>query len=676
MSLSLVQSRALLGLEAASVTVEVHLANGLPSFTLVGLAETEVKEARERVRSAIQNAGLEFPHNKRITVNLAPADLPKDSGRFDLPMALGILAASGQIEGARLAGHEFAGELSLSGELRPVRGALAMALALHTRGIATRLVLPATSADEAALVPGGEVYGARHLLDVVRRFLPADAQAGLEADDEGWSRAHASAQADAPAYADMADVKGHAGAKRALEIAAAGGHSLLMMGEPGSGKSMLGQRFAGLLPPMRIDEALESAAIASLGGRFSTERWMHRPTASPHHTSSAVALVGGGSPPRPGEISMAHHGVLFLDEFPEFSRAALEALREPLETGTITIARAARRAEFPARFQLVAAMNPCPCGFLGAPTKACRCTPDQVVAGQSYCALIKVVALNCSKFVHFHPFAPAHSRQRLLTQSTWGGQRDAVFQASFGRCETPMDFDKRPSDDRLRASRDRSCFCQFKKEMRMPETSVLPFFERPDLSPFLVHLTRNTVDADGYTAYENLVSILGTGEIRGSTTKSGYIKGKNSAACFMDVPLGSLKYVLNESNTAPKNPRYEAYGLIFTKTLAYKKGVRPVLYLSDSELGKMGVPADELWRVVRLEAVDGTGVNWVHEREWRCKGNFTLPKNPLAALVQTTDDARKLRKHINSDPDFFESIPGSIIPLEILCQGLPYLAES
>jgi len=400
MSLSLVQSRALLGLEAASVTVEVHLANGLPSFTLVGLAETEVKEARQRVRSAIQNAGLEFPHNKRITVNLAPADLPKDSGRFDLPMALGILAASGQIEGARLAGHEFAGELSLSGELRPVRGALAMALALHTRGIATRLVLPATSADEAALVPGGEVYGARHLLDVVRRFLPADAQAGLEADDEGWSRAHASAQADAPAYADMADVKGHAGAKRALEIAAAGGHSLLMMGEPGSGKSMLGQRFAGLLPPMRIDEALESAAIASLGGRFSTERWMHRPTASPHHTSSAVALVGGGSPPRPGEISMAHHGVLFLDEFP-------------------------------ARFQLVAAMNPCPCGFLGAPTKTCRCTPDQVVAGQSYCALIKVVALNCSKFVHFHPFAPAHSRQRLLTQSTSGGQRDAVFQGEL-----------------------------------------------------------------------------------------------------------------------------------------------------------------------------------------------------------------------------------------------------
>lgn len=383
MSLSLVQSRALLGLEAASVTVEVHLANGLPSFTLVGLAETEVKEARERVRSAIQNAGLEFPNNKRITVNLAPADLPKDSGRFDLPLAMGILAASGQIDNARLAGHEFAGELSLSGELRPVRGALAMALALHTRGVATRLVLPMDSAQEAALVPGGEVYGARHLLDVVRQFVAdADAAAQLPdptpGSDDGWARIQPAPGGTAPRYADLCDVKGHVGAKRALEIAAAGGHSLLMMGEPGSGKSMLAQRFAGLLPAMSIDEALQSAAVASLGGRFGTERWMCRPTSAPHHTSSAVALVGGGSPPRPGEISRAHHGVLFLDEFPEFARSALEALREPLETGTITISRAAHSAEFPARFQLVAAMNPCPCGYLGSSLKSCRCTPAQI----------------------------------------------------------------------------------------------------------------------------------------------------------------------------------------------------------------------------------------------------------------------------------------------------------
>lgn len=390
MSLSLVQSRALLGLEAASVTVEVHLANGLPSFTLVGLADTEVKEARERVRSALQNAGLEFPNNKRITVNLAPADLPKDSGRFDLPIALGILAASGQIAGAKLAGHEFAGELSLSGELRPVRGALAMALALHTRGVATRLVLPMDSAQEAALVPHGEVYGARHLMDVVRQFV-ADGDAGAPqaapqaapGAHDGWARVQAAPGGAAPRYADLCDVKGHALAKRALEIAAAGGHSLLMMGEPGSGKSMLAQRFAGLLPAMGIDEALESAAIASLGGRFAPAQWMCRPTSAPHHTSSAVALVGGGSPPRPGEISRAHHGVLFLDEFPEFSRAALEALREPLETGTITISRAARSAEFPARFQLVAAMNPCPCGYLGSALKACRCTPAQVLRYQA-----------------------------------------------------------------------------------------------------------------------------------------------------------------------------------------------------------------------------------------------------------------------------------------------------
>ncbi len=408
-----VNSRTLLGLLAPRILIEVHLANGLPGFNLVGLADTEVKEARERVRSAIVNSGFVFPNNKKIIVNLAPADLPKESGRFDLPIALGILAASGQVDAAALSPFEFAGELSLSGALRPVRGALAMVVA--TRGQAAResvgrasgsevqWVLPPGSAEEAALVPDTPVWRAEHLRDVALRFAPASPTPSPSPSPSpsvtGWARLNPRLKSvmntppsRPPQQAgDLADIKGQAGAKRALEIAAAGGHSVLMVGPPGSGKSMLASRFSDLLPPMTLDEALSSAAVLSLAAQFKPERWGVRPTRSPHHSASAVALVGGGSPPKPGEISLAHHGVLFLDELPEFPRAALEALREPLETGVIRLARAAHRAEYPAQFQLIAAMNPCPCGMLGAhraaastsTTPRCRCTPEQVARYQS-----------------------------------------------------------------------------------------------------------------------------------------------------------------------------------------------------------------------------------------------------------------------------------------------------
>jgi magnesium chelatase family protein len=368
LSLCVLHSRAREGIEAPAVTVEVHLAGGLPALSIVGLPEMAVKESKDRVRGALLNGHFQFPAG-RVTINLAPADLPKEGGRFDLPIALGVLGASGQIRADGLSRIEMLGELALSGGLRPVTGVLPAALAARDAGRA--LILPVENADEAALVSGLTIHPADHLLQVCEHLNGTALLPPYERLDPGES---------AMEYPDLSEVRGQEQAKRALEIAAAGAHSLLFLGPPGTGKSMLANRLPGILPGMTEAEALEAAAVRSVSGRepFDPRNWRQRPFRAPHHTASGVALVGGGSNPRPGEISLAHRGVLFLDELPEFDRRVLEVLREPLESGHIHISRAARQAEFPARFQLVAAMNPCPCGYLGDPSSRCRCTAEQV----------------------------------------------------------------------------------------------------------------------------------------------------------------------------------------------------------------------------------------------------------------------------------------------------------
>ena len=365
MSLAIVHTRASVGIQAPAVTVEVHLTNGLPGLAIVGLPEAAVRESKDRVRGALLSSHFDYPA-RRITVNLAPADLPKDGGRFDLPIALGILAASGQLPGDVLEEHEFLGELALSGVLRPVRGSLAASLA--ARDAQRAIVVPGDNAAEAAFVPGARVHAATHLLEVTAHLRGDERLACVAAE---WPRMHGKTGLD------LADVHGQPQARRALEIAAAGGHSLLFVGPPGSGKSMLASRLPSILPPLEEAEVLEVAAIASVSDAgWQPDGYARRPFRSPHHSASPVALVGGGSRPRPGEVSRAHRGVLFLDELPEFERRVLEMLREPLENGWVTIARASRSETFPAQFQLVAAMNPCPCGYLG--DSRCHCPAEAV----------------------------------------------------------------------------------------------------------------------------------------------------------------------------------------------------------------------------------------------------------------------------------------------------------